>query len=97
MVEGTVGSRRWASKACSSFIPPRRSWSDVFVLIDYFIFDYFKVDFTDVVVATVVPLFQLPLHKQCHFLPILRQGSNKIRFQENALNAVEKVSMFTRR
>ena len=82
--------------------PPRRSWSDVFILVDYFVFDYFvfdylEVDFADVVVATVVPLFRLSLHKQGNFLPILRQGSNKIRFRENALNAVEKVSMFTGR
>ena len=77
--------------------PPRWSRGDIFVVIDYFVFDYFEVDFIYVVVATVVPIFRLPLHTQCHFLLILRQGSNKIRFRENALNAVEKVSMFTGR
>ena len=77
---------------------PRWSRSDFFVLIDYFVFDYLEVDFTyDVGVATVVPLFRFPLQKLCHFLLILRQGSNKIRFRENALNAIEKVSMFTGR
>ena len=98
MGKGVGGCGGRTTKTCSSFISPsRRSGSDVLVLVHYFVFNYLKVDFPYVTVATLVPLLRLSLHKQSNFLPILRQGSDKIRFRENALNAVKKVSMFAGR